>query len=54
MWQEGTEEKDFPVQRDTRSRYVERKDNNDDIPYSYIASSKFLWSEFFVIHANLP
>ena len=29
----------------SRSRYVERNDNNDDIPYS----SKFLWSEMFVI-----
>ena len=24
-------EKDFPVLRDSRSRYVERNDNNDDI-----------------------
>ena len=30
--------------------YVERNNNNDDIPYS----SKFLWSEIFVIHAILP
>ena len=26
MWQEGTGEKDFPVLRDSRSRYVERND----------------------------
>ena len=32
VWQEGTGEKDFPVLRDSRSRYVQRNDNNDDIP----------------------
>ena len=26
MWQEGTGEKDFPVLRDSRSRYIERND----------------------------
>ena len=31
--------------RNSRSRYVERNDNNDDIPYS----SKFLWFVIFVI-----
>ena len=31
--------------RNSRSRYVERNDNNDDIPYS----SKFLWSGMFMI-----
>ena len=50
MWQEGTGGKDFPVLRDSRSRYVAHNDNNDDIPYS----SKFLWSEIFVIRATLP
>ena len=45
MWQEGTGGKDFLVLRNSRSRYVERIDNNDDIPYS----SKFLWSGMFVI-----
>ena len=40
MWQEGTEGKGFPVLRNSRSRYVEHNDNNDDMPYS----SKFLWS----------
>ena len=33
MWQEGTGGKDFPVLRNSRSRYVEHNDNNDDIPY---------------------
>ena len=45
MWQEGTGGKDFPVLHNSRSRYVEHNDNNDDIPYS----SKFLWSGKFVI-----
>ena len=47
MRQEGTGGKDFPVLYicNSRSRYVEHNDNNDDIPYS----SKFLWSEMFVI-----
>ena len=45
MWQEGTGGKDFPVLCNSRSRYVERNDNNDDIPYS----SKFLWFGMFVI-----
>ena len=38
----GQEEKIFQCYV---SRYVERNDNNDDIPYS----SKFLWSGMFVI-----
>ena len=45
MWQEGTEGKDFPVLRNSRSRCVECNDNNDAILYS----SKFLWSGMFVI-----
>ena len=45
MWQEGTGEKDFPVLRDSRSRYVERYDIIMMI--YHIASSKFLWSENF-------
>ena len=45
MWQEGTGGKDFPVLRNSRSRYVECNDNNDDIPYS----SKFLWSGMFTV-----
>ena len=35
---------DFPVLRNSRSRYIERNDN-DDIRYSF----KFLWSGMFVI-----
>ena len=42
MWQEGTGGKDFPGLRNSRSRYVERNDNNDD-------SFKFLWSGMLVI-----
>ena len=34
MWQKGTGEKDFLVLRDSRSRHVDRNDNNDDIPYT--------------------
>ena len=49
MWQEGTGGKDFPVLRNSRSRYVERNNNNDDIPYSSKRGSKFLWSGMFVI-----
>ena len=47
MWQDGTGGKDFPVLYicNSRSRYVERNDNNHDIPYS----SKFLWSGMFAI-----
>ena len=42
MWQEGTGGKDFPMLRNSRSRYVERNDNNVD-------SFRFLWSGMFVI-----
>ena len=52
MWQEGTGEKDFPVLRDLNSKYVER--NDIIIMIYHKASSKFLWSEIFVIHAILP
>ena len=53
MWQEGTGEKDFPVLRDSRSKYVERNDIIIMMIY-HTASSKFLWSEIFVIHAIWP
>ena len=49
MWQEGTGEKDFPVLRDSMSRYVKR--NDIIMIMHHIASSKFLWSEIFLIHA---
>ena len=52
VWQEGSGEKEFPVLRDSRSRYVERNDIMMMIYHR--ASSKFLWSEIFVIHAILP
>ena len=56
MWQEETGElageKDFPVLHDSKSIGTHVEHNDDDmgcIPYS----SKFLWSEIFVIHAIL-
>ena len=55
MWKEGTGEKDFPVLHDSKRRGMVTFENNDiKLMIYHIASSKFLWSEIFVIHAILP
>ena len=46
MWQEGTGEKDFPVLRDSRSRYVERNDIIMMIYNIYVASPNFCGLNF--------